>query len=306
MMGSPADEADRLSTEDFHKVSLTRGYWLADTAVTQAAWQAIIGRNPVEFQDDKFNPVEEVSWDNAQEFITELNRRIAEAGGTEEGMLFRLPTEAEWEHACRAGTDTPFSFGTNITPEQVNYNGNRPYANGEKGAYRKKTVPVKSLPPNPWGLYEMHGNVWEWCADSWEEHLGEQPVADPYHASGSFRVMRGGSWGGNGRNVRSACRFHYSPDRRDDNVGFRLASGHKLRPHGSAQDKGQPPPWTRNVRSSDGQGGAWSRKKCWLLVPRLCLGMIIVKLRFIWEAGLQGQGFPSRSLGTRGGSEESE
>ncbi|MCW5213101.1 SUMF1/EgtB/PvdO family nonheme iron enzyme, partial [Desulfobulbus sp. TB] len=115
-----------------------------------------------------------------------------------------------------------------------------PYADGEKGAYREKTVPVKSLPANPWGFYEMHGNVWEWCADGWQEHLGKQAVVDPYHTLGSGRVVQGGSWGNYGGHVRSAYRFHRSPDsrRRYRYFGFRLASGHKLRPHDSAKGKG--------------------------------------------------------------------
>lgn len=238
MMGSPDNEPERLSREDYHEVRLTKGYWLADTALTQAVWQGIMGKNPAHFQDDELNPVETVSWNEAQEFLTELNRRVQETGGAEEGMFFCLPTEAEWEHACRAGTETPFSFGENITPEQVNYDGNYPYADGKEGAYREKTIPVKSLPPNPWGLYEMHGNVWEWCADGWQEYLGEQAVAEPYHASGSLRVVRGGSWIRDGGYVRSASRSHDSPDFCNHRSGFRLASGHNLRTHGSARSKG--------------------------------------------------------------------
>jgi formylglycine-generating enzyme required for sulfatase activity len=120
------------------------------------------------------------------------------------------------------------------------YDGNYPYADGKKGEYREKTVPVKSLPPNPWGLYEMHGNVWEWCADTWKKNLGEGAVADPYNdTNNSLRVVRGGSWIFSGRYVRSAYRNHVSPDVRPRSGGFRLASGHKLRPHGSAkQGKG--------------------------------------------------------------------
>ena len=109
-------------------------------------------------------------------------------------MNARLPTEAEWEYACRAGTNTPFSFGDNITPEQVNYDGNYPYADGKKGLYREKTVPVKSLPANAWGLYEMHGNVWEWCQD-WYGDYPAEPVTNPEGSqAGVERVVRGGSW----------------------------------------------------------------------------------------------------------------
>ncbi|MCI5126862.1 MAG: formylglycine-generating enzyme family protein, partial [Candidatus Electrothrix sp. AR5] len=106
MMGSPLGEQERNNDEELHKVRLTKGYWLADTAVTQAVWQAVTDKNPADFQDNERNPVEKVSWNDAQDFITELNQRIKKTGATEEGMAFRLPTEAEWEHACRAGTET--------------------------------------------------------------------------------------------------------------------------------------------------------------------------------------------------------
>jgi formylglycine-generating enzyme len=155
LMGSPEDEPERWAEyETQHPVTLTQGYWLADTACTQALWQAVMGENPAAFQGDVNNPVEQVSWNNVQEFIIRLNNSVPE-------LEAYLPTEAQWEYACRAGTTTPFSFGKNITPEQVNYDGNHPYAGDKKGLFRKKTVPVKSLPPNPWGLYEIHGNVWE-------------------------------------------------------------------------------------------------------------------------------------------------
>ncbi|NOQ45460.1 MAG: SUMF1/EgtB/PvdO family nonheme iron enzyme [Desulfobulbaceae bacterium] len=231
MMGSPADEAQRFDREDYHRVTLTRGYWLAETAVTQAVWQAVTGENPSSFKGEQ-NPVERVSWDDVQGFIKQLNEDL---GSSLSELAVRLPTEAEWEHACRAGTDTPFSLGENITPEQVNYHGMFPYADGEEGIYREKTVPVKSLPANPWGLYEMHGNVWEWCADSWQKHPGEEPVADPYQyqETGSNRVLRGGSWISRGERVRSAYRYHFSPGFRLDGIGFRLSLGHVSSSRGS-------------------------------------------------------------------------
>jgi len=228
MMGSPDNEASRESDEDYHQVAISKDYWLADTTVTQAFWQAIMGKNPAHFRDNLNNPVERISWDDAQAFIQKLNQQFQTDLGED---VIRLPTEAEWEHACRAGTETPFSLGENITPEQVNYDGNYPYHNGEKGEYREKTVKVKTFPPNSWGLYEMHGNVWEWCADAWQGQLGELAVVDPFNDnsdSGANRVVRGGSWIGSGENVRSAFRDHVSPGYRSFRIGLRLSLGHEL------------------------------------------------------------------------------
>ncbi|MER2603391.1 MAG: formylglycine-generating enzyme family protein, partial [Candidatus Competibacter phosphatis] len=159
LMGSPEDEPERSSDEGpRHWVTLSRGFWLADSACTQALWQAVMGSNPSAFKENAQRPVEQVSWNDVQGFLRRLEALLP-------GCRADLPTEAEWEYACRAGAETPFSFGEQITPEQVNYNGEHPYAGGKKGLYRQQTVPVKSLPPNAWGLYEMHGNVDEWCAD---------------------------------------------------------------------------------------------------------------------------------------------
>ncbi len=217
-MGSPPDEPERWKGEVQHDVTLSRGFWLADTACTQAFWQAVMGNNPSHFQDDPRNPVEQVSWDDVQTFIGNLRRRLP-------GLPVRLPTEAEWEYACRAGTTTPFSFGDQITPELVNYNGNNPYAGGEKGLFRQMTVPVASLPANSWGLYEMHGDVYEWCAD-WYGDYPTGPQVDPQGPqTGVARVLRGGSWNFNGWNVRSACRNRNEPGRHNDDIGFRLALG---------------------------------------------------------------------------------
>jgi len=135
-----------------------------------------------------------------------------------------LPTEAEWEYACRAGTATPFSFGATITPEQVNYDGNYPYAGGEGGLFRETTVPVKSLPANPWGLYEMHGNVWEWCADGLRDYTPD-PIDDPtgpLAGDEQPRVVRGGSWDYLAWIARSAFRLLYEPGLVLSSQGFRL------------------------------------------------------------------------------------
>ncbi|HNO12837.1 MAG TPA: formylglycine-generating enzyme family protein [Accumulibacter sp.] len=218
MMGSPPDEPERREDEVQHPVTLSRGFWLADTACTQAFWQAVTGKNPSHFQGDPGNPVESVSWDEVQTFIGKLRRRLP-------GLPARLPTEAEWEYACRAGTTTPFSFGDQITPDRVNYNGNYPYAGGKIGRYRGQTVPVASLPANAWGLYEMHGNVWEWCADRFGAYPTGPQVDPQGPRTGGARVLRGGSWSFYGRVVRSACRRRFGPDRHDGVIGFRLALG---------------------------------------------------------------------------------
>jgi formylglycine-generating enzyme required for sulfatase activity len=177
-------------------VRLTTGFWLADTACTQALWLAVMGgENPSRFQEDARNPVENVSWDDsgASGFLQRVASLVP-------GVVAELPTEAEWEYACRAGSETPFNFGATIGPEQANYDGNHPYAGGRKGEYRQKTVPVKSFAPNDWGLHEMHGNVWEWCADGLREYADET-VEDPRGPEGerAARVVRGGSWHLRGR-----------------------------------------------------------------------------------------------------------
>jgi formylglycine-generating enzyme required for sulfatase activity len=220
-MGSPEDEPERWHDERQHHVLLTRSYWLADTACTQALWQAVMGENPSRFSGAE-RPVEQVSWDMVQAFLQRLNR-LGRGGG------FRLPTEAEWEYACRTGTTTPFWFGIRITPAQVNYNSLYLDVGGRQGAYRGETVAVHALPCNGWGLYQMHGNVWEWCqgwSATYTAATAEMPAVDPVGpARGVHRVLRGGSWRNGGGDARSARRDAVRPGYRDTDFGFRLARG---------------------------------------------------------------------------------
>jgi formylglycine-generating enzyme required for sulfatase activity len=140
-------------------------------------------------------------------------------------LAVHLPTEAQWEYACRAGTITPFHFGSTITTDQANFDGDYPYNKGPKGEYRKKTVSVKTFSCNAWGLYEMHGNVWEWCQD-WYGAYPKNTIVDPTGPNeGESRVLRGGSWFDYGRDVRSAHRHGYGPAVRLDFCGLRLARG---------------------------------------------------------------------------------
>jgi formylglycine-generating enzyme required for sulfatase activity len=220
-MGAPPIEKKRQDDEAQHEVTLTQGFWLADTVCTQSGWKAVMGKNPANstsiFRNTANSPVEMVSWDDVQDFIRTLIGMVS-------GLKAQLPTEAQWEYACRAGTTTPFSFGVNITPEWVNYDGELPYAGNKKGLYRKKTVPVKSLPANSWGLYEMHGNVWEWCQD-WYDSYPTNPIKNPCLQAGVKRVIRGGSWYDDGKCCRSARRRAFEPDARFDSLGFRLVLG---------------------------------------------------------------------------------
>jgi formylglycine-generating enzyme required for sulfatase activity len=219
-MGSTSNESEREDNELRHRVVLTKGYWLADTACTQALWEEIVGANPSKFQGDLQLPVEQVSWnDITTVFLPRLNERVP-------GLNLELPTEAQWEYACRAGTTTPFSFGEQITPEQVNYSGNYPYNDGKKGICREKTVPVKALPANGWGLYQMHGNVWEWCADAFGDYPSGEAKDPVVHQDQSLqRVLRGGSWFRSCGNCRSARRLASIPGDRNARIGFRLARG---------------------------------------------------------------------------------
>jgi|GEM_PF-1940628 len=215
MMGSPPDEPGRFDDEILHKVTLTKGFYMQTTQVTQKQWQMIMGDNPSHFKNDKNCPVEQISWDDAQEFIRKLN----EKEGTDK---YRLPTEAEWEYACRAGTTTPFHFGKCLSTDQANYNGNYPLEGCPKGEYRKKTVPVGSFAPNAWGLYEMHGNVWEWCHNWYGEYTADAATDPLGPSSGSGRVLRGGGWFNGARNCRTAARDNVTPGNRYDYSGFRL------------------------------------------------------------------------------------
>jgi formylglycine-generating enzyme required for sulfatase activity len=221
-MGSPEDEPERYDDEGpRHAVTHARGFWLFDTACTQALWTAVMGDNPSRFTDDDRNPVETVSWNDAMTFIARIN-------ALKPGLDLSLPSEARWEYACRAGSTTPFSFGANVTPDQVNYDGNFPYAGAKRGAYRERTVPVGSLPANAWGLHEMHGNVREWCADVFHpDYEGAPSDGGPWlenPAEGEAgRVVRGGSWNSVARFVRAAYRGGDHPGRRVGSAGFRCA-----------------------------------------------------------------------------------
>ncbi len=219
LMGSPENEEGRYNNEIQHEVTLTQGYWLADTACTQALWQAIMGENPSQFKDEN-NPVENVSWkDIVEDFLPRFNRQYPE-------LKLRLPTEAEWENACRADTTIAFHFGekNDLSLEKVNYSGQWDNYNSDG-----KIQTVKSYPPNPWGLYEMHGNVWEWCQDGFDSYPAES-IVDPQGAgSGVDRVLRGSSWISFGRLCRSAYRGHGDPAARFD-YGFRLARSLELPP----------------------------------------------------------------------------
>jgi len=217
-MGSHENEPERWQDETQHTVTLSRGYWLADSAVTQALWQAVLTENPSNFKG-AYRPVDSVSWNKAQDFIGKMNSMKPE-------LSLCLPTEAQWEYACRAGTQTPFSFGAQIDSNLVNFDGTNPYNNGKPSQYRRETVEVKTLPANAWGLYEMHGNVLEWCQD-WYGDYSSQPVIDPQGLeSGDSRVLRGGSWFFIGRYCRSAYRYYRSPADAYSPFGFRLARGH--------------------------------------------------------------------------------
>jgi len=218
-MGSPESEEKRDSDEGpVHEVCLD-GFWMGKYEVTQAQWEQVMGSNPSGFKGNS-RPVERVSWNDAQEFLKKLNVKAGKE-------IYRLPTEAEWEYAARAGTTTPFYFGATISTDVANYDGNYTYGSGSKGIYREQTTEVGSFPPNDWGLYDMHGNVWEWCQDWYESgYYSKSPSKNPQGpSSGTYRVLRGGSWYNFPYSCRSAYRFWCDPDSRVNNSGFRVVVG---------------------------------------------------------------------------------
>ena len=221
MMGSPDNEPDRHADEGPQRRVSLGAFQLGQTEVTQGLWRAVMGDNPSRFSGCGADcPVEQVSWNDAQPFIEKLNQQT--------GQRFRLPSEAEWEYAARAGTTTPFHTGQTITPAQANFDGNSTYNGSAKGEYRQKTVRVGSFAPNAWGLNDMHGNVWEWVQDCYDEqaYRGKAPNdGGAYEVAGcSLRVLRGGSWDVIPRIARAAYRNWNAPDYRNIYfVGFRLA-----------------------------------------------------------------------------------
>ncbi|GHU26117.1 hypothetical protein FACS1894164_16810 [Spirochaetia bacterium] len=244
-MGSPASEVDRYDNEVQHRVTIT-GFSMSKYEVTQKEYQEVMGTNPSYLKGDSL-PVENVSWYDAIEYCNARSRkeRLTPVYTIDKSRKdpnnsndyddlkwvvtwnrsangYRLPTEAEWEYACRAGTTTPFSTGTNITTNQANYDGNYPYNGNAKGSYRRQTWAVGSGTANSWGLYDMHGNVYEWCWD-WHGNYSTASQTDPTGAaSGTYRVLRGGSWIYYARLLRSASRNRNTPTDRDSNNGFRV------------------------------------------------------------------------------------
>ena len=242
-MGSLDEDDDE---KPRHQVTLTQGYWLAETPCTQALWQAVTGKNPSRYKGEN-RPVETVSWDDVQDFLKQLNQQAP-------GLDVQLPTEAEWEYACRAGTEAPRYGELDAIAWYSENSGDGTHPVGEKQ-------------PNAWGLYDMLGNVWEWCRDGWRDYDHSHDLAmhgaviDPMGPmeEGTSRVLRGGSWDNTARNVRAADRNRHDPSSRNSNIGLRLARGHSA-PSQSSPGPGRPKQAAEvggpGSGGTPGQGGA--------------------------------------------------
>jgi len=214
MMGSPESEPGRNDDEVLHRVTLSRLIYIGQHEVTQAEWTKVMGSNPSHFGNCERCPVETVDFYQVNSFLSRLN------AGTS-AMQFRLPTEAEWEYACRAGTSTPYNTGALLTTEQANIDG-RYSADVEDGEAYEKTLPVGTFPPNAWGLYDMHGNVWEWTNDRYGPYNPRQDT-DPRGADiGGTRVIRGGSWHFDANSARCGLRYTHAPQDSGFSLGFRV------------------------------------------------------------------------------------
>jgi formylglycine-generating enzyme required for sulfatase activity len=213
LMGSPAAELERFDDETLHQVTLTHPYYIATTKVSQAQWKRLMGSNPSHFIGDDL-PVEQITVDEATEFCKRL--------GALDGRTYRLPTEAEWEYAARAGMTTPFGIGAMISSDAANYNGKVQSGLSAGSEFREKTTPVKQFAPNRWGLYDMQGNLLEICQD-WHGELAAAPAIDPHGpAAGTYHVARGGSWTGMPRWCRAAARGRCVPGQRTNKIGLRV------------------------------------------------------------------------------------
>lgn len=218
MMGSPASEDYRFYDEGPQHQVTVQSFYMGKYEVTQEQYQAVMGKNPSTFKGANL-PVDTISWNDAVKFCRKLSRN---------GQQYRLPTEAEWEYACRAGTTTPFAFGSSLSSAQANFNGDYPYGEASKGIYLGQTTPVGSFSPNKFGLYDMHGNVSEWCLDVWHRNYNGAPTNGSAWLTGgadtSTRMIRGGWWNGSSRSCRSAVRLIAEDDTRSSAYGFRVVA----------------------------------------------------------------------------------
>jgi formylglycine-generating enzyme required for sulfatase activity len=215
-MGSPMDEIKRDDDEGQHHIKLTKPFYMGKFEVTQLQYREIMSENPSKFGGDNL-PVENVSWYEAARFLKKLSDKT--------NLKFRLPTEAEWEYACRAGTTTAFNTGTTIDSDFANYEATTPYANGIIGKDLKSTNKVGSYAPNAFGLCDMHGNVWEWCNDFYDnEYYKVTPTVDPQgpQVNKGDKVMRGGAWNERPNKCRSADRNNRGPKTNQPIIGFRV------------------------------------------------------------------------------------
>ena len=240
VMGSPKSEKGRGRDEDQVTVSLTQPFLMLETEVTQAQWIKVTGRSLKEQIETKTGPIGRganlvaeasaegpeqpmcfVNWADAVSFCELLTEKERTQGSLPKGFSYTLPTEAQWEYACRAGTQSVFSFGNTLSSEQANFYGKKPYGLEKEGIYREKTTAVKTFSPNAWGLYDMHGNLYEWCADWYSEKAsgGENPTGPE---TGEGRNIRGGTWNRTAKSCRSSYRYSSGPESRSYNIGFRI------------------------------------------------------------------------------------
>jgi len=221
-MGNPSANPDSLNSEIRHLVTLTKDFWIASTEVTREEWQKVMGDEelhpgkPSPFTNDNPHyPVVCKSYYDVQNFLRRL-------GKLSPGNRFRLPTEAEWEYACRAGTSTNFSTGTHISDSFGNFNAKIPSAFAATGRYIGHPTPVGSYPPNPWGLYDMHGNVWEWVDDWFAPYSPNKTINPQGPPEGTLKLIRGGSWYFGADNARSCSRRTHEPGDWGYSIGFRI------------------------------------------------------------------------------------
>lgn len=212
-MGSPPPHGN-IDEGPQHFVTI-RSFMIGKFLITQGQWKAIMGKPPpCRFKREDL-PVERVSWEDAQKFCQRLSKQT--------GRNYQLPSESQWEYTCRAGTNTPFSFGETLITDIANFNGEHRFSHEPRGIYRHLTTAGGMFPPNTFGLYDMHGNLWEWCADNWLDDYSSSPRGDSAYQNHNHRVARGGSWHEPARLCRSAARIQFLQSDADEFIGFRIA-----------------------------------------------------------------------------------